>query len=84
MKTRIISLVLALAALSLCGCATKNAAKQLAEFERLGITEAVIVGKFSATEYKVQVDGDGNRRAVMVHSNAWLPKVMVVRETKKK
>lgn len=78
MKTRII--ILALAALGLSGCVTSKAAKQFAEFERLGITEAVIVGKFSATEYKVEKTG-GIRKATLEHSNAWVPKVRIVRET---
>lgn len=79
MKTRIITLLVALFALS--GCATSNAAKKFAEFERLGITEAQITGKFSNTEYRV-VRSDGVRRAVFQHSNAWLPKILIIRETK--
>ena len=67
--------------LGLTGCVTQNAAKKFAEFEKLGITEAQITGKFSNTEYRV-VRGDGIRRAVFQHSNAWLPKVLIVRETK--
>lgn len=79
MKTRI--LTLALVALGLSGCVSQNAAKKFAEFEKLGITEAVIVGKFSATEYKVE-KVDGSRKATLDHSNAWLTKVRIVRETK--
>lgn len=78
MKTRII---LAVAALLLGGCASSSAAKKLAEFERLGITEAQINGKFSSTEYKVE-HANGVRKATLDHSNAWLTKVRVVRETK--
>ena len=78
-KTRII--ILSLAALGLTGCVSQNAAKKFAEFEKLGITEATIVGKFSSTEYKVE-HADGNRKATLEHSNAWLPRVKIVRETK--
>lgn len=88
MKTNITS-----AALRLCvslfvlalfaGCNTTGSLAQKAkEFEQLGITEAVITGKFSHTEYKVERDEDGTRKATLEHSNAWLPKVRIVRKTK--
>lgn len=79
MKTRII--ILALVSILLSGCVTRNAAQKFKEFEALGITEATITGKFSNTDYKVKVE-DGVRRAELEHSNAWLPKVRIVRETK--
>lgn len=79
MKTRIP--ILALVSLALSGCANSNAAKKFAEFEKLGITEATITGKFSNTDYKVETK-DGVRRAELDHSNAWLTKVHIVRETK--
>lgn len=78
MKTRIITIALLSVALS--GCVSKNAAKKFSEFEALGVTEAIIVGKFSSTEYKVTTDGT-TRRAELDHSNAWLNKVRIVRET---
>jgi hypothetical protein len=62
------------------GCSTAGAAK-FAEFEKLGITEAEIAGKFSHTEYTV-TEKDGVRRAELNHTNAWLPKVRLVRTTK--
>ena len=64
------------------GCVSQNAAAKFAEFEKLGITEATITGKFSNTDYVVTVK-DGVRRAELNHSNAWLPKVHLVRETPK-
>lgn len=79
MKTRII--ILALGSLLLTGCVTRNAAQKFKEFEALGITEATITGKFSNTDYKVETK-DGKRRAELDHSNAWLTKVRIVRETK--
>ena len=87
MKTNIIRL-LGLMLCALCvsvfnsGCVSQNAAAKFAEFEKLGITEATITGKFSNTDYVVTVK-DGVRRAELNHSNAWLPKVHLVRETAK-
>lgn len=81
MKTKLI--ILALIALATSGCVTRNAAQKFAEFEKLGITEAQITGKFSNTEYRVVRDGE-KRRAVFSHSNAWIPKVLIVRETEEK
>ena len=79
MKTRLIILVAA--SLALTGCVSQNMAAKFAEFEKLGITEAEITGKFSHTEYLVKHE-NGVRRAEINHSNAWLPKVRLVRETK--
>lgn len=81
MKTRIALLIAALVALS--GCVTQNAAKKFAAFEELGITEATITGKFSNTDYVVSTK-DGKRRSELNHSNAWLTKVRIVRETEAK
>jgi hypothetical protein len=78
MKTRIAIIVTA--ALLLSGCVSSSAAKKFREFEALGITEATITGKFSNTEYKVEHE-DGKRKATLEHSNAWLPRVRLVRET---
>lgn len=75
-----ISLLLCVALFG-CGCVSQNAAAKFKEFEALGITEATITGKFSNTDYKVERK-DGTRRATLDHSNAWLPKVHLVRETK--
>jgi hypothetical protein len=79
MKTKLILLFAALIALS--GCTTASLAKKAADFERLGITQAVITGKFSNTEYTVERGADGKRRAVLQHSNIWVPKVLIIRET---
>lgn len=78
MKTRII--ILALIALATSGCVTQNAAAKFAEFEKLGVAEAQITGKFSNTEYRVVHDG-GKRRAVLQHSNPWIVKLLIVRES---
>jgi hypothetical protein len=75
-------LLVAFACLFSTGCVSQNAAAKFAEFEKLGITEATITGKFSNTDYVVTVK-DGVRRAELNHSNAWLPKVHLVRETPK-
>ncbi len=79
MKTSIIIAIAAI--LSLTGCVSSSATKKFAEFEKMGVTEAVITGKFSNTEYKVTHE-NGVRKAVLDHSNAWLPKVHIVRTTK--
>ena len=78
MKTRII--ILAAAALLLTGCVSSSAEK-FAAFEKLGVTEATIMGKFSSTEYRVEHE-NGERKATLDHSNAWLTKVRIVRVTK--
>lgn len=78
MKTKLI--ILALASLALSGCVSSNSVKKLQEFERLGIVEAQITGKFSNTQYQV-VEQDGQRIAVLVHSNAWIPQLKIVRRT---
>lgn len=79
MKTR---LIVILATLALAGCSTApKLASDLAEFEKLGVTEIVITGKFSHTDYTV-THVDGVRRAVINHTNIWVPQIKVVRETK--
>lgn len=60
------------------GCT--NLQTRMAEFEKLGITEAQITGKFSNTSYSVE-EKDGQRVATIDHSNAWMPKVRLVRKT---
>lgn len=64
----------------LTGCGTSNLAAKFAEFEKLGITEAQITGKFSSTTYTVEKK-DGTRTATFDHTNAWLPKVKFIRKT---
>jgi muramoyltetrapeptide carboxypeptidase LdcA involved in peptidoglycan recycling len=82
MKTRIMILLVALFALS--GCInTRNVGKKFAEFEKLGVTEIVVTGKFSHTDYTVK-KADGKRRAEINHSNLWVPQVRIVRETEDK
>lgn len=82
MKTQTAKLLLALGlvllALLFTGCSTTT--KRLEQFEALGLKEAEITGKFSSTTYKVE-QVDGVRRATLDHSNAWMPKVRLVRET---
>jgi hypothetical protein len=78
--SRLFALFAVILCLGFTGCVSSNAAKKFAQFEALGITEATITGKFSNTEYKVEREG-GVRRATLDHSNAWLPKVHIVRET---
>lgn len=76
-----IRLLIPLAALFMSGCALSTAARNFKEFESLGITEATVTGKFSNTDYKVE-HKDGVRKATIDHSNVWVPKVHIVRETK--
>lgn len=74
-----------LAGAALCalatGCSVTSAAKKLQAYEQLGVTEVEVTGKFSSTHYTVEIV-DGQRVAEVNHSNAWLPKVRVVRKTK--
>lgn len=63
-----------------CSSAPKLAA-DLAEFEKLGVSEIVITGKFSHTDYTV-THVNGVRRAEINHTNVWVPQIRVVRETK--
>ncbi len=82
MKTRIILIAVCLLGLSGCAVATsQKLAKDLAAFEQLGVTEVVITGKFSHTDYTV-THADGVRTAEINHSNAWVPQIRVVRKTK--
>lgn len=62
------------------GCSTTGLSAKLAEFDKLGITEAEITGKFTHTEYKV-TEVEGVRSAELNHNNAWLTKVRLVRTT---
>lgn len=78
-----IAIILVVALASLTGCATatsKKLAADLAAFEQLGVTEIVITGKFSHTDYTVTHE-NGIRKAVVNHTNAWIPQVKIVRET---
>lgn len=76
----LVSLMLSFLATLFTGCTTRGLADKLAEFEKLGITEAQITGKFSNTTYTVEKK-NGTRTAVLDHSNAWMPKIKLVRET---
>lgn len=80
MKTRIIILIAA--ALALSGCSTASLAKKIEAFEKAGVTQAVITGKFSHTEYTVERT-DTKRKATLKHSNAWVPQVVIVTERDK-
>lgn len=72
---------IAIAAL-LSGCqSAESLAQKLNEFDRLGIKRATITGKFSNTDYVVERTADGKRKATLDHSNAWVPKVHIERET---
>lgn len=83
MKTRIASILLAVSLLGLTGCATATSQKlaaDLAKFEELGVSEVVITGKFSHTDYTVTHE-NGVRKAVINHTNAWVPQVKIIRVT---
>lgn len=69
--------------LCLTGCTTAGLAKKIDAFEKAGVTQAIITGKFSHTEYTVERT-ETKRRAVLQHSNAWLPKVVIVTERENK
>jgi len=82
MKTR--TLLIAAALLALTGCTTSTArklAKDLDAYDKLGVKEIVVTGKFSHTDYTV-THVDGVRRAEINHTNAWVPQIRVIRETK--
>lgn len=65
-----------------CSSATsKKLARDLKAFDALGVSEIVITGKFSHTDYTVTTR-DGVRRAEVNHTNIWIPQIKVVRETK--
>lgn len=78
MKTKPILMLAALLTLLTTGCT--NLGKKMQDFEKLGITDATITGKFSNTSYHVE-HKDGHRVATIDHSNAWMPKVVLVRKT---
>lgn len=79
MKLRPYLLILSLTVLTGCTTQTKLAA-DLTAFEQLGITKLVITGKFSHTDYSVTIE-NGVRRAVINHTNVWVPQLQIVRET---
>lgn len=70
--------LLASCSLLLAGCASLPA--KIDQFEKLGITEAEITGKWSHTTYRVE-ERDGQRIATLEHSNAWTPRARLVRRT---
>lgn len=77
-----IALVLACGLLAGCASSTgKKLAKDLKAFDELGVSEIVITGKFSHTDYTV-THSNGVRRAEINHTNVWVPQIRVVRETK--
>ncbi len=87
MKTyRSVFLIIVLAAICLpmfSGCAVATVQKvnaDLKAFEQLGLKEIVITGKFSHTDYTVTTE-NGVRRAIINHTNAWVPQIKIVRET---
>ena len=76
--SRLFALFAVVLSLAFAGCSVTGAASKFKEFEALGITEAEITGKFSSTSYRVETK-DGQRTAELNHTNAWLPKVRLVR-----
>lgn len=84
MKKMIPLIIIAILASSFwTGCAAvtiKKLAKDLKEYESLGVKEVIITGKFSHTDYTVE-HRDGKRTATINHSNAWVPQIRVVRST---
>ncbi len=80
-----IKLILLAALLSLTGCVnvatTQKLSSDLAEFEKLGITQVTVTGKFTSTSYTV-THVDGVRKAVIIHTDPWLTNVTITRETK--
>ncbi|MDP2226793.1 MAG: hypothetical protein Q8J78_04895 [Moraxellaceae bacterium] len=82
MKTPRAILLIATVAASLlaAGCSTKSYSEKLTALEQLGVTELEITGKFSHTEFRRTETADGKTVSTLDHSNAWVPKVRVVRE----
>jgi hypothetical protein len=69
-------------ALTLSGCSAVPKLKaNLDEFESLGVTKIIVTGKFSHTDYTVTRE-NGIRTATINHTNAWVPQVQIIRETK--
>lgn len=76
MKTKI-ALIIA-AALLLSGCTTGSFKQKLDELDALGVSEVEIGGKFSNTKY-TKTEADGVVTSTLDHTNAWVPKVRIVR-----
>ena len=76
MNTRA-ALALCLASVSLGGCASYSA--RIAELDRMGVVEFQAVGKFSSTTYKTRTEG-GEIVSTFEHSNAWVPRVILIRK----
>lgn len=75
---------LAIAFFTGCSAVTiRKIAKDLKEYEALGVKEVIVTGKFSHTDYTVE-HKDGKRTAVINHSNVWVPQIRVVRQTEEK
>lgn len=74
-------LLLLLGALGALAAATgcSSLPKKLEEFERLGLKEVEITGKFSHTSYQ-RHEADGVVTSTLEHTNAWIPKARIVRE----
>lgn len=83
MKTTAALLILAVACLS-GGCVSVGTIERLdaklKAFEALGVSEVVVTGKVSHTQYTVTREG-GQRTAVLEHSNPWTPRIYLVRRT---
>ena len=67
--------IIALAA-CLTGC--QNFPKKLEQWDKLGIVEAEITGKFSHTTYS-RAEEAGVITSTLEHNNPWVPKVYIKR-----
>lgn len=76
---RVLLWLLAPCTLLLASCTSLPA--KLEQFDRLGITHAEITGKWSHTTYHRE-EKDGVITSRLEHSNAWIPRAIIVRERK--
>ncbi len=84
MKKMLSLLILAvLATAFLTGCASstiKKLAKDLDEYEKLGIKQITVKSNFNSTDYTVE-HADGKRTATIKHHSVYVPELVIIRET---
>ncbi len=87
MKKMLSLIILAvLASAFMTGCAAvsiRKIAKDLEEYEKLGIKEVTVKTNFNSTEYTVE-HKDGKRTATIKSHSVYVPELIIVRETQEK
>ncbi len=73
--------------LALTGCfsstTVKKLAKDLDEYDKLGMKKIVVKTNVNSTDYTVE-HKDGIRTATINHHSVYIPELILVRETKEK